>query len=171
MATDQTNKANWLMRGYELQNGETAEQVITDFFRPVFDELENQDEVETFHFNLNGDVLNLRVYPDGENLKNTLDELEKEHNRASMEGKWPNRDQDIERVSPENVDLIDRKREFGSKLAIEAAQAGLSDDHRQGLLERGIHVSSNNLGAYVDVHIPVGTDENGGLRWADFERY
>lgn len=177
MIPDQADEDEWHMRGYELEGGETGEEIIADFLGPVFEELESQDEVETFHFNLNGDVLNLRIYPDLGDLEGVLDSLENDHDRDHVEGEWPNRDQDKNRVGGKNIQAIDKHREYGSKAAIEAAKAGLSDDERQGFIERGCHLFANDMGVYLDIYPKVEIDVhgnpkiNGLLKWVENEHY
>lgn len=155
MVSDQYSKENWLIRGYELGEDANIHTFLRQFVDPLFSELCEHPDVSTHHFNLNGDVVNIRVYPDSDDVSELIDDIEEEQDVDSVQGKWPNRDQDKERVGGDNIHIIDRKREFESRVAVEAAKSELSDKHRRGLLERGIHIFGNNMGIYLDVNIPI----------------
>jgi len=143
--TDQYDKSNWLICGYEIDEQHSFHELVGEVIAPLFSGLEGESEVATYHYNINGGIINVRIFPDSERASDIVDQIEEECDISSTPGDWPNRDVDKSQVGEENIKTIDKCREFGSRVAIEAIENDLSDEQLRGLTERGFHVFTNNL--------------------------
>lgn len=172
---------DWYMRGYDLHDGQQVRRLLTEFLDPLFEDLDEHDDVELFHFAVNQGVVNVRIRPDSEGIREVVAAMEEQHaveNIAeTVEGEWPNRENDYQQVGEAGVPILDKYREYISKVAVKAADEGLSEEHRDGFVQRGSHLLGNNLGLYINLlpNIPARTPAdiqiNGGLQHTVLDSY
>lgn len=147
------NETDWFAKAYYVEDSRDRDDMILQFIKPLFDELEDQKNVDTFHFSRLGRPFNIEV-----RIRGQVDEVENmvvvveqstgvQDLTSNMERTtWKPTESDLKAVTEDHLELLTHEREYMSRRTIELLDAGLDADELWGFFARQSHLYANNLG-------------------------
>lgn len=147
------NEIGWFAKAYYVEDSRDRDKIILQFIKPLFDELENEGNVDTFHFSRLGRPFKIEVRIKGqvgevENMVHAAEQATGVQDLTSKieRTKWKPTESDLKAVTEDHLELLTHEREYMSRRTIELIDAGLDADELCGFFARQSHLFANNLG-------------------------